>query len=260
MPISKPNAKTNWTVGNPNFNTVTIEPNNSKKQTGWQSAEKPAFQYMNWIHYITNEWIKYFEDPLGQITIINNTNSPYNATSLNRWIGCNTTGGNITINLPPVASNTGVEFLIAKISSDTNTVTLDGNGSETINNQITYVIKHQFETVRLKEINGQWVLTSSAEKLSVSPIRTTTYAINLLDIGTVIHINSTNGSFNLNLPTPSEGFYFTVKDVGGSLSTNPVTLNRAGSEKIEMLTANYLLQADYGAWNIYSDGTDWFLR
>lgn len=38
-----------------------IEPSAGKKGTGWASAEKPAFQYMNWIHSISDQWHKYLD-------------------------------------------------------------------------------------------------------------------------------------------------------------------------------------------------------
>ena len=38
-----------------------IEPSAGKKGTGWASAEKPAFQYMNWVHNISDQWHKYLD-------------------------------------------------------------------------------------------------------------------------------------------------------------------------------------------------------
>lgn len=60
--MAKPTSKPDWTVGNPSFGTVTIEPSAGKKETGWTFAERPPFQTMNWLFYNINEWIDYFED------------------------------------------------------------------------------------------------------------------------------------------------------------------------------------------------------
>lgn len=57
----KPSSKPEWTVGNPNFGTVTIEPTGGKKITGWTPGEAPPIQYMNWLFYNTDQWIDYFE-------------------------------------------------------------------------------------------------------------------------------------------------------------------------------------------------------
>lgn len=56
--MAKP-IKPEWAYGDPSF---IIEPSAGKKSTGWQSGEKPPFQYMNWIHFQNNEWIDYLEN------------------------------------------------------------------------------------------------------------------------------------------------------------------------------------------------------
>ena len=37
------------------------EPPAAKKGTGWASAEKPAFQYFNWLHNTQDQWFKYLD-------------------------------------------------------------------------------------------------------------------------------------------------------------------------------------------------------
>lgn len=60
--MAKPTNKPNWTLGNPSFGTVTIEPSAGKKQTGWTAGERPPHQTMNWLLFnIGTEWIDYLE-------------------------------------------------------------------------------------------------------------------------------------------------------------------------------------------------------
>lgn len=59
--MAKPASKPEWTVDNPNFGTVTVEPTAQKKQDGWLPDERPPRQFMNWLFFIINEWIDYFE-------------------------------------------------------------------------------------------------------------------------------------------------------------------------------------------------------
>lgn len=59
--MAKPASKPEWTIGNPSFGTVTVEPSSGKKLTGWTASERPPHQFMNWLFYIINEWIDYFE-------------------------------------------------------------------------------------------------------------------------------------------------------------------------------------------------------
>jgi len=68
--MSKPTSKPEWTVGNPSFATVTVEPSSGKKQNGWAVAERPPFQFMNWLFWNINDWINYFEDVTDSLTAL----------------------------------------------------------------------------------------------------------------------------------------------------------------------------------------------
>lgn len=57
--MAKPTSTPDWTEGNPSFATVTLEPNGAKKQQGWFADEKPPFQWMNWLFWNLNQWVKY---------------------------------------------------------------------------------------------------------------------------------------------------------------------------------------------------------
>jgi len=59
--MAKPSSHLEWTVGNPDFATVTQEPTGPKKQTGWLPSEKPPREFMNWLFWRQDEWNKYFE-------------------------------------------------------------------------------------------------------------------------------------------------------------------------------------------------------
>ena len=82
------------------------------------------------------------------------------------------------------------------------------------------------------------------------------------DSGVIFEVDTTNVSNNsFTLPgTIPPGFNFTVKDVAGNFPTNPVTIVRSGSEKIENLAADFLCEAAYGVWEFYFDGTNLWLR
>lgn len=55
--------------------------------------------------------------------------------------------GNITLTLPAAASSSGVVYIVQKINSNANTVTIDPNASETINGAATLVLSIQYQTV-----------------------------------------------------------------------------------------------------------------
>lgn len=59
--MTKPSSKPDWTVGNPDFGIVTIEPTAQKKEDGWFPDERPPREFMNWLFFNITEWITYFE-------------------------------------------------------------------------------------------------------------------------------------------------------------------------------------------------------
>lgn len=60
--MAKPTSKPSWTVGNPSFGTITVEPSAGKKQNGFDVGERPPRQFLNWLFWIVNDWINYFEE------------------------------------------------------------------------------------------------------------------------------------------------------------------------------------------------------
>lgn len=74
-----------------------------------------------------------------------------------------------------------------------------------------------------------------------------------------INVDTSGGVVQLNLPAPSNGLTYWVKDATGSFGTNKCILHRNGGEKIEGVAGDRDLTADFGSYKVFSDGTDWFL-
>ena len=70
----------------------------------------------------------------------------YTATDTDFIILCDASGGSFTITLPTAVGRKGRQFIIKKIDSSGNTVTIDGDGSETIDESTTVVISIQNES------------------------------------------------------------------------------------------------------------------
>lgn len=68
---------------------------------------------------------------------------------------CNCTSNNITVNLPTAAGNTAT-LMIKKTDSSTNTVTVDGNGAQTIDGGTTAVLAVQYESITLVSDGSNW--------------------------------------------------------------------------------------------------------
>jgi hypothetical protein len=74
------------------------------------------------------------------------------------------------------------------------------------------------------------------------------------------HLVDTSAARTLTLPDPATTKRpIWIKDKTGSASTNPITVARFGSEKIETVAASFSLNSDLGAWTLVTDGTDWFI-
>lgn len=55
----KPSSQIDWTTSNP---AVRSEPTSGEKNTGWAIDQRPPREYMNWLFYNLDQWVKYFED------------------------------------------------------------------------------------------------------------------------------------------------------------------------------------------------------
>ena len=69
----------------------------------------------------------------------------------------------------------------------------------------------------------------------------------------------TTAARSLQLPEPAAGLSFRVKDITGSASSFNITILRYGTEKIEAVSTNKVLNTNFGAWEFTSDGVDWFI-
>lgn len=92
------------------------------------------------------------------ITEIITVTSSLTAGPNNTIILVDATSGPVTITLPPAIS--GGDFVIKKIDSTINAVTVDGDGSETIDNSTTQVITVQYVSIRIiaDSSNNWWII------------------------------------------------------------------------------------------------------
>ena len=84
-----------------------------------------------------------------------NISASYTASDEGIIIANATTGG-VTITLPTASAASDRLYYIKKIDSSTNSVTIDGAGSETIDDGTTAVLSNQYEAVRLVSDGTEW--------------------------------------------------------------------------------------------------------
>lgn len=85
----------------------------------------------------------------------------YTATANDDVILADASGGSWTLTLPAAASNTGKVYHVKKTDSGTNTVTVDGNASETINGATTVILKVQNEVLSIVSNGTNWDIVTT---------------------------------------------------------------------------------------------------
>jgi len=70
---------------------------------------------------------------------------------------CDCTANSITVNLPSAAGNKAI-FNIKKMDAGANTVTIEGNGTETIDGALNKVITVQYASYTLMSSGTNWVI------------------------------------------------------------------------------------------------------
>lgn len=76
----------------------------------------------------------------------------------------------------------------------------------------------------------------------------------------ILFCDSTSNAISINLPAASNGRILFIQDVAGTAATNNITLVPSGSDEIQGLTSNYVMDADYQGITLaaYSGGS-WFI-
>ena len=75
------------------------------------------------------------------------------------WIPVDASGGAVTITLRPASKTKCQRFTVKKIDSSANAVTVDGDGSETIDDATTAVLSAQYESICVMSDGSEyWVV------------------------------------------------------------------------------------------------------
>lgn len=74
-------------------------------------------------------------------------------------INANATSGAITVSLPSAVGIAGKTYVVRKSDASVNAVTVDPNGSQTVNGSSTHVLSSQYDTVTIVSDGSNWVVT-----------------------------------------------------------------------------------------------------
>jgi len=95
--------------------------------------------------------------PAGVDSLVTKTTT-YTATTSDRVILCDSSGGAFTITLYATSGNAGRRLVFIKTTSDYSAVTIDGNAAETINGNATTTINTQYERLTLVCDGTNWIV------------------------------------------------------------------------------------------------------
>lgn len=111
------------------------------------------------------------EGPLGSSGAVDEVSGDYTITlgDATKLLAVDASGGPVTITLLPAATATdGYEITVKKVDNSANTVTIDGNGAETIDEAAALVLTTQQQGVTLRSDAANWQKVAQAfETLSL---------------------------------------------------------------------------------------------
>lgn len=88
--------------------------------------------------------------------VIKSISGNYTVTTDEDVIFVNASGGNVVVTLYTAVGHSGYEILVKKTDSSSNTVTIDGHGTETIDGSTSKVLSNQYEAVYLTSNGSNW--------------------------------------------------------------------------------------------------------
>lgn len=103
-------------------------------------------------------WLDTAASGTGGLGVLNVTTITSNATltTSQTVVLCDASSGAITVTLPAASGNDGRHYHIKKIDSSGNAVTIDGNGSETVDGETTQAIAVQYNSIQLVCDGSVW--------------------------------------------------------------------------------------------------------
>jgi hypothetical protein len=121
--------------------------------------------------------------PAGTGVAVATKTTTYTATTSDDIVLADTSGAAWTLSLYTASGNTGKRLYIKKTTSDLNALTIDPNGTETIDGSLTTTINTQYESVILVSDGTNWQLLER-----VAPSAWTSYTPAFTGFGTVTSI------------------------------------------------------------------------
>lgn len=109
-------------------------------------------------------------------------------------------------------------------------------------------------------MGGPKVTTVGKIYMPTKAVTSSPYTVDTTTNDYIIFVDSTGGAISINLPAADNGRVLFIQDVGGAANTNNITLVRNGSDTIQGVGANYVMDADYQGVTLAAySGNSWFI-
>lgn len=144
--------------------------------------------------------------------------------------------GAVAVNLPAGVNGQTFVIIDGKGDAGTNTITISGNGGQTIGGSSSYLINTNYGSVELQwsSTENTWMILSAAAGGGGGgspsfPVRTATSSpVTVANTDFTVMSNlSVAGAVTVNLPAGTDGKIFAIVDAKGDASTNNITITPA---------------------------------
>jgi hypothetical protein len=93
----------------------------------------------------------------GFMSLVNTTKTTaYTITTAESMVPCDATTAGFSVTLPTAVGNSGQEYVIKKLDSTANIVTVATTSSQTIDGVTTKTLTTQYQTIRVKSNGANW--------------------------------------------------------------------------------------------------------
>lgn len=222
--MNKPTTFLNWTDGSP---TKVTQPPGAQSLAGWTPGEAPPMQYMNWLFYQTDQWLKWLEENISAASSIFETVTQCRLIKGGNWSWNLTTGS--------FAWSSSFNIAVPSIADADNQAAA---GSVTLNDgQVAYVQANIPYTLVGNTTNSSNVLTNVQNAVNLTtgmtvtgsgiPVSTTITALTDNGDGTfnvTISNNATATATGVNLTFASTGALTVSVSDNTALVPGPTTL------------------------------------
>lgn len=164
-------------------------------------------------------------------------------------------GGAVTYTLPAASACDGQVVIIKRTDSGANLVTIDGNGAETIDGDLTIFLTVQYETVWLVSDGAGWHLLQRYVPLRGFIAKAANFTVTGEGLNYLVTVGA--GGVTVTLPPAANAKDKRLTFKRADAGAGNFILDGNGAETVDGTATVTLSATQYTATTIQSDGTSW---